>query len=646
MSSADISDDLDKAVEHLLTAVEKHRLLFLYLAMPQRLKGGNRGWDTLDRNDWPQHRIPIDDVDNEGEFLFRHRFALDTFAQRAISQFGPGEGFSPRHVGTQEELTDVQSRLPFWSLNELDCVFMERSGDDLLAASKHVLDCDSSGTLRPLVEKAIANAHDNGEHRWYSPVLVRWCYLADLDEVIGDLKKAIAGVFSKPHVQTFVSSAGKVAPAVEEAAQDAEATSKQDAEKFKTGFPLAFAAALGIRELDEMQHLYPDNLNLQEIASLRQTLTAWIETTLSGRDFEQIRALLASGTTMNRPAAILLLPPPVVATNDIEIAIKQIEELGLQGHRQSPPHIQDVFGRITEIELCDCRVPHPKNDPAYQQPLRHAKALKAYWKVLRQVVIHQADALISFKPHPLLPIIINAKARIAGCLNGLGSLAKTDETGQRISSLIDAVLSGDPDELSVVPEYTLGEVAQVDAFIEETILASGSTVFALTRAEQAFLKVFQTIADEYKKRVKESWARLEAKSIPEAKAYQPTGTPATQQQAQSGKTPPANEPAEQEATQALRLPNRMATAYAQYQRAETALAEEGNNKPIDQECYDWLKSHNDGDTLPASDTWQRYVGGARKHLGQQKNTPRAGRDVGRSIVLSKNIEPPTAAKAD
>jgi hypothetical protein len=42
--------------------------------------------------------------------------------------------------------------------------------------------------------------------------------------------------------------------------------------------------------------------------------------------------------------------------------------------------------------------------------------------------------------------------------------------------------------------------------------------------------------------------------------------------------------------------------------------------------------------LPASDTWSRQLRNARKPLGEQKYTRRAGRAAGRSIVAGKEIE--------
>ena len=102
----------------------------------------------------------------------------------------------------------------------------------------------------------------------------------------------------------------------------------------------------------------------------------------------------------------------------------------------------------------------------------------------------------------------------------------------------------------------------------------------------------------------------------------------------------------EEDAQDMALPERAKTAYDQYLRALPECTGKDGRAPTDRQCHDWLKAHNDGDPLPAFDTWQRYVRQTRRCYGQQKNTPRAGRPHGRSIVSSKDIELPGTDEAD
>lgn len=55
----------------------------------------------------------------------------------------------------------------------------------------------------------------------------------------------------------------------------------------------------------------------------------------------------------------------------------------------------------------------------------------------------------------------------------------------------------------------------------------------------------------------------------------------------------------------------------------------------DKKAYDWLKQHGIPDyTLPAFETWKRYVRAGRKHYGTSKNAPRRGRKPKTAIDVS------------
>ena len=74
-------------------------------------------------------------------------------------------------------------------------------------------------------------------------------------------------------------------------------------------------------------------------------------------------------------------------------------------------------------------------------------------------------------------------------------------------------------------------------------------------------------------------------------------------------------------------------AYRQYRQAV-----EVNGECLDDEAYEWVEEHNDNERLPALATWKRYIRKAREAYNQQKNTPRAGRPTGNSIVSSEETE--------
>ncbi|MCK4626281.1 MAG: hypothetical protein KAV00_13265 [Phycisphaerae bacterium] len=189
----DIGTRIEEALDGLLAAVEKHRLTFLFFANAKRKNPSNRDdrWETLCRDERPEHRIPTDDIDNKGQFLFRHRLALDLFAETAVGRFGLGEGRKPSVLVKDGKWVEVEGgSLPFWSLDEGGCSYLEGSSNAILNACKTVAGKDLSGRLRSLVNRIIAVTHDNDQPKWYSSLGVRWRYLSDLDEVILAIKKA------------------------------------------------------------------------------------------------------------------------------------------------------------------------------------------------------------------------------------------------------------------------------------------------------------------------------------------------------------------------------------------------------------------------------------------------------------------------
>ena len=99
----------------------------------------------------------------------------------------------------------------------------------------------------------------------------------------------------------------------------------------------------------------------------------------------------------------------------------------------------------------------------------------------------------------------------------------------------------------------------------------------------------------------------------------------------SRETQPASGKAE-DTTQATLAPA-IETAYQSCQDAIRKNPDFAGKK--DKEVYTWLKDNGVDDyTLPAFETWQRYVREGRKHYDTSKNTPRAGR-TGRSIITSQ-----------
>jgi hypothetical protein len=187
---------MNVALQQLLSAVEKHRLAFLFCAYPRRknpLAGASETgvWETVRKKGFPGWAEMERDADEDGKFLFRHCAVLDAYADEAISLFGPGDGCRPRIQTKEKGWVDVEGgTLPYWSLEEMLCHELEDSSQAILDTCAEVSSADTERGLTPLLKQVMAIAHDKGQSRWYGSVGVRWGYLSGLDAAIDAIRKA------------------------------------------------------------------------------------------------------------------------------------------------------------------------------------------------------------------------------------------------------------------------------------------------------------------------------------------------------------------------------------------------------------------------------------------------------------------------
>jgi hypothetical protein len=181
-------DTAEVALDGLLHALQKHRLGFLYVAVPKRPGPNCKGLpERMYSDELPANQVrPVDGEDEDDDkFLFRHRAILERFADDAISQFGPGKGAKADVPGGQ---------YPHWVLDEPVCQMLEQSSEELLEACKRLRTTDAAGVYHGLIQQVMSVAYDKGQSRWSSAIVVRWEYLDDLDKAIAALKKAMVTV--------------------------------------------------------------------------------------------------------------------------------------------------------------------------------------------------------------------------------------------------------------------------------------------------------------------------------------------------------------------------------------------------------------------------------------------------------------------
>ncbi|QDS98148.1 hypothetical protein [Adhaeretor mobilis] len=116
-----------------------------------------------------------------------------------------------------------------------------------------------------------------------------------------------------------------------------------------------------------------------------------------------------------------------------------------------------------------------------------------------------------------------------------------------------------------------------------------------------------------------------------------------QEPVESIEVPPADPPKETDTQREVILDSltpAVRSAYASFKFAESKKEQQLEDRP----AYDWLKEHGCEDalgladySLPAFATYTRYLSKARNALGEQKYSPRAGRESGSSIVREDQI---------
>lgn len=183
---------VEQALERLQSTLERQRLTFLFCAWAQRRVpvGDTYKWETLERDEYPDKRIPTAAIDPSGGFLQKYSWALDRYAQAAVGQFGAGVG-ARASVWRDGQYVDMEgASLPVWSLDEMDCSVMEQASNALLDACRALARLDSDKRFHRLLRRVRDVAYDEGQSRWYSSVLVKWNYLARLDEAISAIKVA------------------------------------------------------------------------------------------------------------------------------------------------------------------------------------------------------------------------------------------------------------------------------------------------------------------------------------------------------------------------------------------------------------------------------------------------------------------------
>jgi hypothetical protein len=280
----------------------------------------------------------------------------------------------------------------------------------------------------------------------------------------------------------------------------------------------AVVATLSLRELSRIRGLYPTAIRDGDAAEFREALSAHLSAALEDESLQDIRDSLYKEVKLDEPDADAMLTvllttlvmrcPGVCIAGADEEAMRMTMDRAIEACRKkvaSP--LKAIVDQLMEIKIVDCRIPEG-DDPAFSDPRRSLQLLQAYWSLGRAIVVNQMNAYVSLRPHPLLRLVTNLRARMEVYFGRLSDQEGSLDAYAAGDRLLDVAVGGDPDELSAVPEWTNEEVQKVDSFLERVRLGIGAKSFPLTHEEKVFIEQAEAAIEDYRNQANTAWNRV------------------------------------------------------------------------------------------------------------------------------------------
>jgi len=327
--------------------------------------------------------------------------------------------------------------------------------------------------------------------------------------------------------------------------------SKFPASEWRPSLAEALVSCLCIRDLLRLREHYPNAIRDDDAEELRSALAGHLESLMSNGDLEFIRHHL--------PALKVTIPALHIGRNALALNVAitamfnslLLKVPGLRFKSSEPwfsqesvdrgiaacqerigPRLRELAQQLVDVKLYDCRI--PVGDSTFADPRRFVQMVREYWSVASSLILNHADAQVGIQPHPLLRMIVGLRARIDGYLERLGDAADIREARDSAACLLEAVATGDPEELSVAPESTRHRVHVVNRLLEDLRLKAGSRVFPLTHEEEIFLVHARIAVAQHHQDVEKAWRRMIATAVG---AGRPGAAPVASPRAASSEVP-------------------------------------------------------------------------------------------------------------
>jgi hypothetical protein len=268
-------------------------------------------------------------------------------------------------------------------------------------------------------------------------------------------------------------------------------------------------AAHHLLGLAESKKLYPNDVDLDEAAELRDVLMLELSVGIENPEFEEARKLIKEKKfdAFEHEEVILMVFMIGLArfSGEKNLPDIKLEETLGEAYQNISPSLEKTVEKIQEILIFSCRFPDPTASAEFVQVPRFFFLLTKYWSLYRDIIVHHGTAPIGYTPHPLLRFIVNLKERIETCLDRVGDV--------ELSSAINEVLEMpcDQDLNMAYEEWVQPRIEAASEAIERSRLCFKRQSFSLTKAERLFVHITEIALENLRDRTSKDWQKMLAR---------------------------------------------------------------------------------------------------------------------------------------
>lgn len=272
------------------------------------------------------------------------------------------------------------------------------------------------------------------------------------------------------------------------------------------------------RDLAQIQCDYPNAIPETDHSVWVEEIMSHVEALLTNPGFDGIKNLMESSAILkldipHRFATLMSMAtmahPAMAATHDSrDHLLSAIDKtLGICQETASANVKNQIF-RLTNMMVQSCRCPTGTDVSEFAEAARFLQMVNRYWRLASELVKTQTSYQVGFSPHPLLHLIENIRDRLRTCFTHLVHLDGAADVGQACDQLLSMLTEGEIDNLSVVEEWTNGELRKIERFLARANMTLGGREYALTAPEVYFIKLCEQLIAEHDRRIRHAWKQM------------------------------------------------------------------------------------------------------------------------------------------